>query len=251
MTLIDLHCHILPGVDDGAGSLEEALEMARRAVADGIGVMAATPHLPIPGGALPTAVETGRAVGRLQAHLDQAAIPLRLVCGAEVHLTPAAVRRAVAGELTTLNESRYLLVDFPAMSPPAGLLQALRKLRRAGLVPVIAHPERYLWIQADGTRLEAMVAMGCLAQVTAMSITGHFGYGAMRCAHELLARRLVHVVASDGHNPTGRPPKLGPALSWVAPILDDPEEAEAMFVHRPAAIIEDRSLEELEVQAVG
>jgi len=251
MNLIDLHSHILPGLDDGAARLDEALEMARIAVADGIGIMAATPHAPaVPGHPIFMA-DVATAVAELQARLDDQGIPLQLVPGAEVALMPETARQLIGGDLAPIARSRYVLVEFPLLTLPAGVFDELFKLRMAGLVPIIAHPERHPYIQEDPRLLERMVAMGCLAQATAMSITGNFGSAAMECVHGLLMRGLVHLVASDAHNIRSRPPMISDAFPWVADILEDREEAQRIFLQRPADILKNRPVRAAEAAGPG
>src|SRR6185312_1248210 len=146
-TMIDLHCHILPGIDDGAPDLATSLAMARLAVADGITVTACTPHI-LPGVYNNSGAMIGAAVARLRVALAEAEIPLRLVAGADVHVAPDLVAQLGAGSALTINGSRYLLLEPPHHVLPPRLEDHIFHLQTAGYVPILTHPERLSWIDA-------------------------------------------------------------------------------------------------------
>ena len=167
--LTDLHTHILPGLDDGAADLAEAIAMAQAAAADGIVRLAATPHnLRLPSDAGRAELEAQAA--RLQEHLAARGIPLQVVAGAETALIPALPQQIDAGQVITLNRSRYLLVELPYMGLPARLEEIIFQVQARGLVPILAHPERNADLLRRPERLRALVERGMLVQVTAASL---------------------------------------------------------------------------------
>lgn len=234
--MYDLHCHILPGVDDGPESLEEALAMARLAVHGGTQVVVATPH-GFELGKLKHKEEVLLQVAQLQRRLEEEEIPLRVVPGVENYLTPDLPQQLADGRAFTLDDTRYCLIEFPLFQRSPFTEQVLFDLQVRGLTPIIAHPERYLAFQQDQSLLERLVQRGMLAQLTAGSLLGTFGEKVRKTARALLERRLVHVIASDAHSP--RPPRtplLEPGLE-VASKLVGPERAWAMVTTLPAAVL--------------
>ncbi len=213
--MIDLHAHILPGLDDGAPDLGEALSMAWLAVEDGIEFLVATPH--VTEGEYRTDRKTIlSAVEQLNGHLDKYEIPLKILPGAEYRLEPDLPDRLARGELLTLNDGgRYLLVELPAAFVPPYTERVLYELQLQGVTPIIAHPERNASFCRRPDLLQALVSRGVPAQVTAGSLTGMFGREAVRMAFYFLERGLAHLVASDAHSSTGRAPVLSPALAEV------------------------------------
>jgi protein-tyrosine phosphatase len=241
--MIDLHCHILPGIDDGARSLEESLSMARTAVKDGLHTIVATPHT-LNGIYLNPAKRVTSLVAALQKILTENHIELRLFAGSEVHLCPQMVKRIKSGEAATINNGRkYILLELPVQTIPKGLKNEIFSLKLSGITPIIAHPERNTIIQHDPDILYELVSMGALSQVTAMSVTGGFGELARQSAEALLSHRLAHIIASDAHSADGRPPVLSYAVEDATEILGSHEEAERMVTEAPAAILSGNALE--------
>jgi protein-tyrosine phosphatase len=196
--VIDLHTHILPGIDDGARTLEDALDMARAFVGEGVTAVAATPHVRDD---FPTSAEVMlQAVPSLQRVLDQEGIPLIVLPGAEVavewiaRLDDTELRR-----LTLAESGRYLLVETPYHGWPAAVVEQLLRLRTAGFTPVLAHPERNPVIQATPSLLAPLVDGGTLVQVTAASLDGRLGRASHVTGHRLVAAGLAHLLASDAH----------------------------------------------------
>ncbi len=253
----------MPGVDDGAQSLQEALALCRLAVADGTQVAVATPHArgrggvwtehlaPAPGprGAGPngpqpeaagiTAAQVEAWTSALQRELDAQGIPLRLVAGMETLFDADLPSRAPS--LVTLGGTRYLLLEFPAWMVPPGAAEVIFRLQAAGLVPVIAHPERNDEIARRPELLEELVQRGCLVQVTAMSLTGGFGSAAHATATALLQAGLAHVIASDAHSYPWRPTGLSEAVAEAARVVGE-AQARAMVTSIPRAILENREV---------
>ena len=235
--MIDLHCHILPGLDDGAGSVEESLAMAKMALQDGIHTVVATPHS-LDGLYLNPLNTVTDAVESLRRVLDENGLKLRLCVGADAHLCPGMVERVRNGEAVTINNSgRYLLLELPPQTLPERLREEIFSLKIHGITPIITHPERHPGIQRDLRLLREMISHGALAQVTAMSVSGEFGGLVMACAEAMLEHRLVHIIASDAHSADNRPPVLSRAVEAAEEILGSREEAEWMVEGLPAAIL--------------
>jgi len=235
--MIDLHCHMLPGIDDGAPELETALAMARIAVADGITTTACTPHI-YPGMYENTGAGIRAGVARLQAALDAAGIALRLTVGADAHLTPELAAKLRSGEAPTLGGTRYFLLEPPHHVAPPRFEEFVFGLIAAGYVPLITHPERLTWI---GDRYEifcALVDRGAWMQITSGSLTGRFGEEARYWGERMLDEGRVHVLATDSHGVQRRPPLLAEgrdaAEKWVGA-----EEARHLVETRPAGILQD------------
>lgn len=222
--MIDLHSHILPGLDDGAQSLEEALAMARLAVTNGITDIVATPHT---GNGRYENEREGvlAAVAHFQRELAAAEIPLRIHPGAEVHLHPDAVEQVLTGQALTVGDGgRYVLLELPARSIPFCTDEVIRELTVAGVTPIIAHPERNAVLREDSRRLAGWIERGVIAQVTAAGLLGRLGKRSLAAAERMVRERLVHVAASDAHNTGRRCPDLQAALRRVA-ALGGEEEA--------------------------
>jgi protein-tyrosine phosphatase len=238
--MIDLHSHILPGIDDGAGDMDTSLAMARIAVADGITRMACTPHV-VPGLYDNDFRIISSKLGELRQALSDRAIPLDLVIGADVHIAPDLDDRLASGVVPTLNRTRYFLLEPPHHILPPKLEEMTSRLIKAGFMPIITHPERLTWLRAHFGVIERLNEMGCLIQVTADSITGGFGKDAQNLALRLVDEGRVDIVASDCHGPVARKPVLSRARQAVADRLGE-SEARAMVLERPAAILDNRPI---------
>jgi protein-tyrosine phosphatase len=213
--MIDLHHHLLPGLDDGSDSFETSVAMAKLAVADGITHVACTPHA---NNRYPfdPAVNAAK-LAELRAHLAAAGVSLTLGTGSDFHLTYDNIQEAQADHSRfTINGLGYLLVEVPDFGLPLGLTETFYQLQLAGMTPILTHPERNPTLQSDTARLVDWLRGGMLIQVTADSITGHKGKAAQRMAHELLEKRWVHFLATDAHNITSRPPRMRDARNLVA-----------------------------------
>lgn len=241
--MIDIHSHILPELDDGARSLDEAVEMARIATDDGITTMVATPHAFNGLSQDPETAEVVDRVAALQEAIDEAVGGrLRVIPGNEVHFTHDAAEQAGAGRATTLNRGPYMLVEFPSMQVPLLAADLFAKIRRAGLTPILAHPERNRELQRHPSRLTAFILSGVRVQVTAMSVTGRFGSDARRTVETLLRHDMVHMIATDAHRPRSRPPVLSEARDRAAELVGA-EAARKLVDDHPRAVIEGRAFE--------
>jgi protein-tyrosine phosphatase len=230
--VIDLHTHILPGLDDGPATIAGSIEMARSMVADGIRIVAATPHVRRD---FPTTAERMEdGVRELVAALAEARVPLELVTGGElaIDLLPSLpdeeLRRFTLGGGT-----RYVLVETPYAGWPVELHERLYDLRRKGFVPVLAHPERNPELQRHPDLLDPFVAGGTLVQLTAASVDGRLGAAPRRAALALLQRGLAHLVASDAHAPGVR----AAGLSVARAALQNPHLWHRLTVSVPASIL--------------
>jgi len=234
--MIDLHCHILPDIDDGPDDIGEALAMARLAEADGVQQIAATPHFTDDYWPEPEAVRA-RLEG-LRRRLAEEGRRVQVLPGGEVFLEADVPARAAAGMLPTLNGGPYVLVELPMYSPslPNHAELVLTQLQAFGLRPIIAHPERCTALRHDPGLLETLVRRGLLAQLNAGSLSGAYGLEVRRAARELLRRRLVHIIASDGHDTGKHHASLARAAQEAAGVVGR-EEALAMASTVPAAIL--------------
>ena len=235
--MIDLHTHILPSCDDGSPDLATSLAMARMAVADGIHVMACTPHI-MPGLYENDGPGIQRRTEALQAALDDAGIELRLVTGADVHVAPDLAQKLATGAAPTLGGSRYFLLEPPHHVLPPRFAEFAQSLIVAGFTPILTHPERLTWVSAHYDVVERVNAMGVLIQLTAGSLTGNFGSSAQKLSERMLGEGRVDLFASDAHNLSGRPPVLSAAYDAVASALGA-DEARRMFVDTPSRILAD------------
>jgi len=235
--VIDLHCHILPGIDDGAPDMAEALAMARVAVADGIRVTACTPHI-YPGMYENDAAGIRQAIAALRVELHVQDIPLQLVEGADVHLTPDLLDGLRAGRIPTLNGTRYFLFEPPHHVAPPRLENVVFDLVSAGYVPILTHPERLSWIDGHYPLFAKLVKGGAWMQLTSGAITGRFGPRAKYWSERMLDEGLVHIVATDAHRSDKRAPWLAEGKHAVAKRLGD-ATASDMVEGRPAAVLRD------------
>jgi protein-tyrosine phosphatase len=236
-SMIDLHSHILFGLDDGAPDMATSVEMARMAVADGITHMACTPHV-VPGRYPNSSATILPAVQALQAVLDAQEIRLKLYCGADVHIAPDLVERLANRDIPTLNGSRYLLLEPLHEVLPPKLEDFAARLLEAGFVPIITHPERLLWAERHFDVIRRLADLGCPLQITAGAVVGGFGPLARKLADKILKEGRASVVASDAHSATWRAPVMSKAYRTVADQVGE-DEAELLFRFRPAAILAD------------
>ena len=235
--MIDVHCHILSGMDDGATSFEESLAMARMAIADGITHVVATPHA---NGEFRFNYERVKSAARqLQEAVGE---QLQLATGCDFHLNPenlAALNSRPAA--FCIHQKDCLLVEFNEFAIPQAMDQTLYEIQLAGIRPIVTHPERNAVLRSHPERLEKWIRNGCFVQVTAGSLLGVFGPGPQKASLDWIARGLVHLVASDAHNTTSRPQKLRAAYKVVHKEFGL-AEAEALFADNPLAAFEGRAL---------
>jgi protein-tyrosine phosphatase len=264
--MIDLHNHILYGLDDGPETLTESLEMCRVGYGDGIRTIVATPHM-LNGvyrssratlltrvRELNTALKDSRlqvADCRIQSQpskienklsdnseLNASNSELLILPGADVHLAEGILRHLKQDRLMTLGDgNRFILIEFPSQGVPYLAEKVLFQMIVQGIIPILSHPERNPEIGRKPIRYYEMIRMGCLGQVTAMSLTGGFGPMAKQLAEQLLIHRLVHVIATDAHSIEERPPILTPGVKAASRLVGQ-GEALRMVTEYPRAILE-------------
>ncbi|MDD5461450.1 MAG: capsular biosynthesis protein [Methylococcales bacterium] len=236
--MIDLHCHILPGIDDGPKTLQEALQMAEYAVDQGIKHSILTPHIQ-PGcydndiASIQTAYQT------FQAALDHHDIPLKISMAAEVRVCaelPQMISQNKIPFIGVWENKKVLLLEFPHDHIPVGADKLVAWLIARDIIPLIAHPERNQAILRQPDKLMPFIHIGCLLQVTASSVTGLFGSESQQCALRLIQQNLVTVLASDAHNLHKRQPTLRPALEYLEPIIGE-QLANALVTHHPSRMV--------------
>ena len=237
--MIDLHSHILPGIDDGAENVDMSIAMARASVANGVSVLACTPHI-LPGVYNNTGLQIRTAVAKLQQSLDELAIPLRLVAGADVHIAPSLVSAIRSGLVLTLHDSRYILIELPHHVAPPRADEFFFSMLAAGYVPIFTHPERLSWMHSSYDLLDRLVRSGVWVQITAGALIGSFGKRAQYLSEKMLADGFVHIIASDTHNTQRRPPVLGEAWEAARRLVGD-KEAGHLVVTRPHGILRNES----------
>jgi protein-tyrosine phosphatase len=234
--MIDLHCHIIPGIDDGAVTMEDSIAMARIAVADGITTTACTSHM-FPGifNNTRAAIETGMI--ELRAELLVHDIPLTLTLGADIQLAPGIVQGLTNGSIPSIGGTRYFLFEPPHQSAPPRIKEVVQEYCASAFVPIITHPERLAWIEDYYGQMAEFVAMGAWMQLTAGSVTGAFGKRVQYWSERMLDEGLVHVIASDGHNQGRRPPIMSKARDAIAGRLGE-DEAALMVKGRPQMVLD-------------
>jgi protein-tyrosine phosphatase len=215
--LIDLHCHLLPGIDDGPATPRETLRLCRIAVADGITHAIVTPHIH-PGRWTNTRQSIARDCARLRRALVKREIPLQVGFAAEVRLSDALMQQVESDEIPFYGEVdgyQVMLLEFPHGHIIPGSDKLARWLLARNIRPLIAHPERNRQVMKDPALLQPFLDAGCWLQLTAGSVLGHFGERAQTLAKQLLDEDLVTVLASDGHNAGARQPVLSEALDYL------------------------------------
>ena len=230
--MVDIHCHIIPEVDDGAPSWDVALEMCEMAVHDGIEHIVATPHADFQ-----YAYNREELAARLERLQQLSGGAPRFSLGCDFHLSYDNLEDAFAHpERYTIGNTGYLLVEFSNYSIPQQITGALLRLLEMGVTPVITHPERNPLLQNNPDRLLQWIDDGCLVQVTANSVTGFWGEPAKRSARFLLEQQMVHVLATDAHESRRRVPLLSPARQAVA-LWYGEERARILVEDNPRAIV--------------
>jgi len=233
--MFDVHSHMLPGLDDGAGDAATSLAMARAYVDQGAECVACTPHI-LPGLYHNTGPQIRQAVADLQAELQGAGIALKIVSGADNHIVPDFAGGLKRGHLLTLADSAYVLVEPPHHIAPHRLEEEFFQILIAGYVPILTHPERLSWIESKYGVIQRLAARGVWMQITSGSLRGSFGARPKYWAERMLGEGLVHLLATDAHNMTSRPPDLleGRILAGRA---IGAQEAQHLVVTRPCGVL--------------
>jgi protein-tyrosine phosphatase len=216
--MIDIHSHILPGLDDGSRDLEESLAMAKEAVREGIDTIVATPHH-ANGKYWNDSTQVRSAVSLFREALEKHNIPLDVLEGQEIRVYQELLEDIQSGSSIMLAGSSYILLEFPSSRIPDTIEDVMHELRLLGITPVIAHPERNAEIAQCPDKLLRLIQLGALSQVTSHSINGLFGKSIQECTVNLCRRNLVHFVSSDAHNMSNRAFGLGAAYDAAAGLL--------------------------------
>jgi protein-tyrosine phosphatase len=236
-SLVDIHCHLLPGLDDGPDSLAESLQMAEMAIADGITHVIATPHA-----SDRYAFDAEKVRKRREELQDKLGERLQIGTGCDFHLSYENLEDLRKNHAKySLNQKNYLLVEFADFAIPPTIDKTLHELHLSGLRPIVTHPERNGLIRSSPARLENWIRQGCYVQVTALSLLGRFGSSAQQFSEWLLAQDAIHFFASDAHNTKGRPMLLRSAFEEVAR-RRGAHVAHALFLANPMAVWEGQPL---------
>ena len=238
--MVDLHCHILPGIDDGSKDIEETLEMARIAVSEGVQHIICTPHY-IQYSDYYNKKQVEALVDEMNERLNEEGISLTLSAGHEVYMTPDLPKLVQEGEVSTLNNTQYLLVEFPMNDIPLYAEDVFYELRLMGLTPVLAHPERYPMIIENPTLLLKFLNLGVLCQANVGSIRGFFGERVQETVFKLIEHRMIHFIATDAHTPRNRSPKVQKALEAVTKL--DATLAQELFIENPLKVYQNELIE--------
>ena len=235
--MVDIHCHILPGIDDGSKSWEMTAEMCRVAAADGITHIVATPHANDV-----YAYDRERYTAMLGDLHGAAEGKLIFSLGCDFHFSYDNIQDALENPgRYTIGETQYLLIEFSDFGLPPSVKQNIFALRSRGLVPIITHPERNQVLLKRPEMVLELVEEGCLVQVTANAVTGEWGKTSEKMVQWLLKRGAVHFVASDAHDPVRRKPTISKARDAIAAVTSA-EIAESLVRHNPEAVVENRKL---------
>ncbi|HVB99122.1 MAG TPA: CpsB/CapC family capsule biosynthesis tyrosine phosphatase [Candidatus Dormibacteraeota bacterium] len=235
--MVDIHFHLLPGIDDGPDTLETAVEMARMAVADGTTHIVATPHANAQFSFDPELI--ARRAEEVRSLVGDR---VTILTGCDFHLSFENLQDIQQHRARyTINRNGYLLVEFASYSIPPQIEQSFHELQLAGITPIITHPERNRILRRHTDWLDRWVSHGCVLQVTAGSLLGRFGPNAREAAAAWLDTDRIHFLASDAHNTTSRPPELAAAYAHVADIKGE-ETARALCIENPLAAVEGRPL---------
>lgn len=213
--MIDIHCHILPCLDDGSGSLEESVAMARMACASGVRGIVATPHFSGEAASLKQLPVLLSRYEKLTQTLEELKIPLPLYLGAEILCLPETPRLAAKHALPTIANTSYLLTEFYFNESEFFMNRMLDILLESGSRPVVAHPERYAAIQHNPRLIEQWFRQGIVLQINKGSVLGAFGPKVQQCAARILSEGLAHVIASDAHGSTRRTPHMDALHQWL------------------------------------
>lgn len=236
--MIDLHSHILPGIDDGAKSWEIAVEMCQMAVADGVTHIVASPHANFE--YVYDRERNTALLNELQAKVPE----LKMTLGCDFHLSYENIEDAMTHpNRYTIGDTRYLLVELSDYSV-FGVADTLYKLQCAGLTPIITHPERNPAILRDSKLLQELFDHGHLMQITANSLTGHWGKASQKLAEQMLKKQMVHFISSDAHGLKGRPTTLSGGRDAAARISGE-EAARRLVEDNPAAVVNNLPFEHL------
>ena len=235
--MVDIHCHILPGIDDGSEDWETTTRMCRMAARDGITHIVATPHCD-------GHYEYDRAhfTDMLATLSEVSGGQLAFTIGCDFHLSPHNIESAMDDPRPfAIGDTQYMMVEFDHHGIPSNAGELLQTLLSRGMVPIITHPERNAYLMKNMATVQQFIEMGCLSQVTASAFTGFWGPKSQKAAEKLLRKNAIHIVATDAHDLSLRPPILSEARTRIA-TLAGAEIADALVTHNPGAVVAGRSV---------
>lgn len=240
--MFDIHCHILPGVDDGSGNMSDSIEMAHLAAESGTKGIVATPHCNIPGmfdNYWSLALE--EKVRALQKKIDEKGIPVTIYAGQEVFLSRHFDERLTKGELITLNGSRYMLVELDFRADETSAFSKLQYLLAEGYIPIVAHPERYGFVIENPSVIKKIRSSGCRIQLNSGSIMGDFGGYIKKTAELIIHNGFADFIASDAHSQYSRTPALSDVHELICENYSY-DYADLLFRTNPLNVLENRSI---------
>lgn len=239
--MIDLHCHVLPGIDDGAKTIDESLSLIQAAIADGISHMVCTPHIQT--GIYDNTIESiAQVFDELKRQVLLKSLNIQLAFAAEVRICPEIMILAKQKKLPFIGrwqDKQVLLLELPHSHVPAGTEQLISWLHKNDIIAMIAHPERNRDILADFNKFKQLARTGCLFQLTAASICGDFGENVQQLSYKLLLGDLVTIIATDAHSVKRRPPKLSKAKALVIELIGQ-DKAHQLVYETPKLISESK-----------
>lgn len=237
--MIDIHCHLLPNIDDGASDMVEAIALAKLAVQNNIKHMILTPHINI--GRFDNNTQViSESVDAFKLELEKQNVPLSISFGAEVRISADIMMMVEKGNVPFIGKWKgmdALLLEMPHSNIPVGSDKLVKWLMAKNIIPIIAHPERNRDVQKNIAVLKPFIQMGCLFQITGSSLLGAFGDICVTRAKELLEMGVIHFIASDAHNLKRRPPMLAEAVDVAKTVIGD-VEANKLVYDNPAMLIE-------------
>lgn len=236
---IDIHCHILPGVDDGSSSMDETIAMLTCAQRDGITAMIATPHYHL-GRKVCDFDRIEQTFSKVSEEIRQCNLSLQLYLGNEIFYSDTALEDIDCNRAHTMNQTRYVLIEFHPTHSFREIRHGVHATIEAGYIPILAHAERYQALAKDIERVEELVDMGCYIQLNAADIMGNDGFHTKMFCKRLLKEDLVHFIASDAHRATGsRVPQLKKCAAYIEKKYGT-EYANAIFYQNPVCVLEDK-----------
>ena len=239
--MIDIHSHILPGVDDGARSIEESIKILQKAADAGVTTIVATPHvLDVPSKSEWQGVSN--IFNRLKQKIVQENIHIEMILGAELFISPELPKNIEENRELCINNGSYVLLELPVLEIPPFTMQTIFELLIKGIQPIVAHPERYFEIQKDTNRLFDLVQKGVLTQLNSGSLTGIYGKKVQKTAKSLLKKNLIHMIASDIHKISDGLYPLLKGVNAVADIIGE-KKAKKMVTYIPEQIISDHRID--------
>ncbi len=239
--MIDIHSHILPGVDDGSKSLEDSMEIAKIYLSQGINSVIATPHY-IEGEGYNTYQENLKVLENLNKKIKENSINFEIMLGNEVYITPNIIDLLDKGHISTLNSSRYLLIEFPMFDIPLYTEEIIYELKLRGITPIIAHPERNRKIVEDPNILFEFITKGALAQTNTESLLGMYGQAIKDTAEILLTHDMIHFIATDAHSKRRRAPRLKKCIGQIISLVGQERFKELTEIN-PQAVVNNEDID--------